>query len=215
MTKQEFNKFMEVQIEEIMKYKWIESEKAGRDLGNDCCIEWIKKFAKAFREEYFNNKGKQMINYKDYKNLILKAAWEKKNKYPHLEIDDLIGEGNLIFVKCINNFDNSKNIKFSTYLYKCLVFGLNNYVKVQNNWHRKTVDEKVLKFIPKNCDFKFFELSEDSKKLIKFINNFPEGLKSKKKKITKQTLSYIMHNNCHYAHKEIKSIFAEIKECLI
>ena len=53
LTKEEFNKFMKDQIKEIEKYKWIESEKAGKDLGSNCCIEWIEKFARDFSEKYF------------------------------------------------------------------------------------------------------------------------------------------------------------------
>jgi hypothetical protein len=52
MTEAEFKRFMKKQLEEIKKYKWIESEKAGKDLGNDCCIEWVTRFAKKFRDEY-------------------------------------------------------------------------------------------------------------------------------------------------------------------
>lgn len=52
LTKDEFKEFMDEQIKEIEKYKWIESEKAGHDLGNDCCYEWILKNAKLFREKY-------------------------------------------------------------------------------------------------------------------------------------------------------------------
>jgi len=40
-------------MEEMLRHKWIESEKAGCDLGELCCLDWIKhhgaKFRKAFR----------------------------------------------------------------------------------------------------------------------------------------------------------------------
>ena len=38
-----------LQIKEILKHKWIESEKAGRDLGNQAVFEWIQKYAADFR----------------------------------------------------------------------------------------------------------------------------------------------------------------------
>jgi hypothetical protein len=47
---------MEAQMDEIEKYKWIESEKAGHDLGNGCCIEWISKYAKKFYTDYYKRK---------------------------------------------------------------------------------------------------------------------------------------------------------------
>lgn len=38
-----------LQINEILKHKWIESEKAGMDLGNKAVNEWIEKYAADFR----------------------------------------------------------------------------------------------------------------------------------------------------------------------
>ena len=38
--------------EEILKHKWIESEKAGRDLGTEAAIDWIMKYADRFSEQY-------------------------------------------------------------------------------------------------------------------------------------------------------------------
>lgn len=40
-------------IEEKMieEYKWIESEKAEHDLGETCCLEWVKKYAKKVRDD--------------------------------------------------------------------------------------------------------------------------------------------------------------------
>ena len=40
------------QIDEIEKHKWIESEKAGHDLGEAARIDWVKKYAAKFREEH-------------------------------------------------------------------------------------------------------------------------------------------------------------------
>ena len=44
--------FNEMQLREIERHKWIESEKAGRDLGDDAAFDWIRKHAVAFREAY-------------------------------------------------------------------------------------------------------------------------------------------------------------------
>ena len=40
---------MEEQKLEILKHKWIESEKAGTDLGVDAIIDWIEKYAVQWR----------------------------------------------------------------------------------------------------------------------------------------------------------------------
>lgn len=41
-----------MQIEEIEKHKWIESEKAGHDLGEVARIDWIVKYAAKWSEEH-------------------------------------------------------------------------------------------------------------------------------------------------------------------
>ncbi len=40
------------QVEEAKRYKWIQSQKAGRDLGDAAVHEWVRKFAPQFRKEY-------------------------------------------------------------------------------------------------------------------------------------------------------------------
>lgn len=45
----DFEEFLRQERDEILKYKWIVSEKAGKDLGNEACMEWIRNHAKEFR----------------------------------------------------------------------------------------------------------------------------------------------------------------------
>ena len=40
---------LEEQWREIMKHKWIQSEKAGRDLGTQAIMDWIKTYAADWR----------------------------------------------------------------------------------------------------------------------------------------------------------------------
>ena len=47
--------YAEAQCEEMQKHRWIESEKHGRDLGDCMYLDWIKKYAKSFRE-YWESK---------------------------------------------------------------------------------------------------------------------------------------------------------------
>lgn len=44
--------FMDSQIDEINKHKWIESEKVKHDLGEEAVRDWIKKHAANFRKEW-------------------------------------------------------------------------------------------------------------------------------------------------------------------
>ena len=39
----------QMQVLEIKKHRWIESEKAKRDLGKDAELDWIRRFAADFR----------------------------------------------------------------------------------------------------------------------------------------------------------------------
>lgn len=41
---------LEKQREEILKHKWIESEKAHHDVGKDAAADWIGKYAAQWRE---------------------------------------------------------------------------------------------------------------------------------------------------------------------
>jgi hypothetical protein len=44
--------YLEIQSREIERHKWIESEKAGRDLGMDAAIDWILKYADMFSDQF-------------------------------------------------------------------------------------------------------------------------------------------------------------------
>jgi hypothetical protein len=41
---------LRIELEEILKHKWIESEKDGYDLGDQAVWDWVKKYAQEFRE---------------------------------------------------------------------------------------------------------------------------------------------------------------------
>ncbi len=43
------HEFIVLQIEEIDRYKWIESQKAGYDLGDRAVFDWVEKHAATFR----------------------------------------------------------------------------------------------------------------------------------------------------------------------
>lgn len=44
----DFSDYIQLQTEEMNRYKWIESEKAGYDLGEKAALDWIDKFAENF-----------------------------------------------------------------------------------------------------------------------------------------------------------------------
>ena len=51
-SRAELAKLVEAEKHEIEVHKWIESEKAGRDLGNEAVKDWIDKHAAEFREKW-------------------------------------------------------------------------------------------------------------------------------------------------------------------
>ena len=49
----------DLQIQEMERYKWIESEKAGRDLGEECLLDWIKRHGASFRRQLTESHNNQ------------------------------------------------------------------------------------------------------------------------------------------------------------
>lgn len=61
MNTDELRQYNQAQIAEIEKYKWIESEKCGYDIGSQrAALEWISKYSCLFRS-HFVNTGKKAI----------------------------------------------------------------------------------------------------------------------------------------------------------
>lgn len=59
MEKKLFKEYIKAQIEAIEKYKWLESEKVGYDIGrNKAAYEWIKNYSKNFRDFWFQNNSR-------------------------------------------------------------------------------------------------------------------------------------------------------------
>lgn len=50
MPEDELKEYLSEERSEIERYKWIESEKAGHDLGIQACIDWIVKYGQLFRQ---------------------------------------------------------------------------------------------------------------------------------------------------------------------
>lgn len=57
MTKEEIDEFLQQEIHEMEVHKWIESEKACRDLGDEALQDWIVKYAAKYRQEWNEKHG--------------------------------------------------------------------------------------------------------------------------------------------------------------
>lgn len=54
----DLKEYLEIQSREIERHKWIESEKAGKDLGMDAAIDWILKYA-AVLSDHLSQEGQK------------------------------------------------------------------------------------------------------------------------------------------------------------
>lgn len=52
----EIKDFREKMADEINKHRWLESEKAGRDLGRKAEYEWLMKYEVGFRRYWLENR---------------------------------------------------------------------------------------------------------------------------------------------------------------
>lgn len=76
---------------------------------------------------------------KDYKGTIIKRAKNASYKNPRYDIDDLIEEANLAAIKAIRSFDESRGVKFITYLTWCIDLEIQKFI--WNNAHDLHVSE--------------------------------------------------------------------------
>lgn len=52
----DLKEYLDIQTREIERHKWIESEKAGRDLGLEAVIDWILKYADVFSDHFIRER---------------------------------------------------------------------------------------------------------------------------------------------------------------
>ncbi len=63
MEEKELKKFLLAQIEEINRYKWLESEKRCYDIGfQQAAIEWISQHSATFKENWVSRKSDNIKN---------------------------------------------------------------------------------------------------------------------------------------------------------
>jgi len=68
-------------------------------------------------------------HWEDYKKMIAKRAWSFSRSFG-IEHDELVSEGNLIFVKAAKMHNGDRG-KFSTFLWRCLTTGLLDFCRRQ------------------------------------------------------------------------------------
>ncbi|MBO7501512.1 MAG: hypothetical protein J6Z50_03270 [Fibrobacterales bacterium] len=61
MTATEMRTYLEEQKQEMLRHKWIESERAGHDLGQACMLDWIKVHAEGFRRDFTERMAREKL----------------------------------------------------------------------------------------------------------------------------------------------------------
>ncbi len=85
----------------------------------------------------FSKENKDII-IEDYINMIYNVAG--KYRVGDLETEDLIQELCMKYMQCVKKYDRTTGIKFSTYLYKALVFKIHR-MRNDDNRHRENIGE--------------------------------------------------------------------------
>lgn len=63
MTRDELKAYLKAQVEEIQKYKWIESERRQHDIGfHTAAMEWIMLYGESFRRGWDNRSNRMISN---------------------------------------------------------------------------------------------------------------------------------------------------------
>ncbi len=58
MNREELKAYLDAQIEEIQRYKWIRSESENRDIGfNRAALEWIERYGEEFYRHWSGGKS--------------------------------------------------------------------------------------------------------------------------------------------------------------
>lgn len=61
MNREELKIYLDAQVQEIQKYKWIESERHRHDIGFDrAALEWISLYSDSFRQYWFMRKTQEI-----------------------------------------------------------------------------------------------------------------------------------------------------------
>jgi len=76
-------KYLENQIEEMKKYKWVRGQELGRDQGENAFKEWAQKYASQYRKEYEEKESKQ----KYWNESIIRSGNEF---YIRKELDEIV-----------------------------------------------------------------------------------------------------------------------------
>ncbi len=145
-------------------------------------------------------------------------AREYWKKVPFIPLDEFESEANFTFVRCLNEFDSTRDCSFSTYLNQALknnlsyllLFFLVDWIELNEYMLMAREDP----FLQDFGDWKK-SLSEKSQEMIKIIfNTSLELISSGKNKITKNSLKEYLRKSLNWKFTDIQHCYNEISLAL-
>lgn len=100
--------------------------------------------------------------YKDVERLIIQIVWRFWRTYGG-DLDDLMGQANLIFIAALDSYNSNRRTKLSTWIAFKIKRGLYDYMR-QGNGYKPTTridDDFVEKFPATNKNFSVMELLDE------------------------------------------------------
>jgi hypothetical protein len=157
------------------------------------------------------------MEYKQVEKLIGKIAWQNRQRVC-MEFEDLFQELSLEYVKVKNSY-TEQSAKFSTYLYKCLMYKIHeiqNSKYNRNSYTVELVDYSVFTNINYN-DIYFktnIEVNATAKKLFKMMErgvfNRPNS-KTYKNKLSVSYIKKMLYEKYNWTKKDINKAFKDLK----
>lgn len=164
--------------------------------------------------------------YLQYEKMIYKAIHSSiiNSKIKNYEMDELISEANLIFTNVISKYDDSKNTKLSSFLYKSVYYGIFDYCLNKGSFIKKNkYKNNEINFDPLIFDYVIFNrvfekinfemLSMDSQNILNYILSREwEDIENEKiKKPSKHSISKRYNLKYGWTYSRIHKAWNEIQ----
>ena len=162
--------------------------------------------------------------YEEHKKIIYKKARSFHKTTGH-GLEDLVSEGNVLFMRAIQTYDKRKKIKFSTWLWKILTNGLITYTTktdIPNQDPELELLDCREQWNPSACLIfkeKIENLSEEAKEVVGILLSCPGELLElsgiEAPKIVRGKLKRYLKEESNWTWEKIYNSFREIREVLI
>lgn len=152
------------------------------------------------------------IAYRDYKRMIYKKGHYIANTY-RLEFDEVVGQCNYVFTRCLQSYDPETGASFCTYLHGALNRGMAKWVKKQMKYRFEEAVPNTCYYNPSIVSDLMDTLDDDSKKVLHLVLNRPTTMKITGKdsnfKIKIKTYRHLQKDG--WSREKTLSCFGKIK----